>query len=384
MGQAPSPDQRAGRSVLNKKPDIQERIFPTWPPGQNRLARTGFVGGWAAQFFGIGRAVAKVLDGLFRSGGAIDDAALTVVYLQRQRLEVGLKLLLERSGTRPSAFTRTHDLKELRALCQTALEAKGMGGAWRSFLAEGGALIDVLAEADPGGALFRYPLTSRAESIARPPLVDLEELQAEALRFEAGSLALIDELARLEGLPIDSSELEASASELGAAIDAIEAIDATLAKSEQKLASFGARFGLLTPERSAPEVNAQLAQAEALAMAAALKHQLQLYLELAAAGLDSSPAGFRIQQAITSEPAHTPGATSLIAPKERKRAIAELDRLIDQTGEELGRAFRDLGTTLQTVYERSEDWPGVACRQLHLDLGRFLSRLYLTFPPGPG
>ncbi len=49
-------------------------------------------------------------------------------------------------------------------------------------------------------------------------------------------------------------------------------------------------------------------------------------------------------------------------------------------GKMFARHFRALGEALRPVYEISRE-PGIAIRQMHSDVGRFLSRVYVHFRP---
>jgi hypothetical protein len=57
-----------------------------------------------------------------------------------------------------------------------------------------------------------------------------------------------------------------------------------------------------------------------------------------------------------------------------------LDEQVEWTGRTFAEQLRNVGEALRSVYERSGSWPGIATKQLHSDLGRFLARLYVNFP----
>jgi tryptophan 2,3-dioxygenase len=84
-----------------------------------------------------------------------------------------------------------------------------------------------------------------------------------------------------------------------------------------------------------------------------------------------------------STPNLEPDSVAEFAPQTELDA-AGLRRYLDEQVEWTGRTFaeqlRNVGEALRSVYERSANWPGIATRQLHSDLGRFLARLYVNFP----
>jgi len=73
---------------------LSDDVFPKGPPRDGLIARTEYVGSWESQFRGVGRHTAFLSRYLLSFSAAVDDIALDVVFLQRHRVEVGLKLIL--------------------------------------------------------------------------------------------------------------------------------------------------------------------------------------------------------------------------------------------------------------------------------------------------
>lgn len=344
-----------------------ERIFPPPPARDGHIVRTQFVGSWEAQFRGTGRLTAFITDHLLRFSAALDDAGLSLVYMQRHRLELGLKLLLERSGAAGDAIAAGHDLAKLQAVCETVIGSGTHAERWKQFRAEHDPLIQLISEVDRQSIVFRYPVGRDQRPLTRPPLIDLEELERATSSFHASVDSLVDHFAREEGLEIDAEEQMAAAEELEAAIRAIRTSRAVINAMDNAVAELHdqVRIG---PKMADP-VDAKTAEVlssreEHFARADALLVPLTRSLELIRG---------RPEAEIEPDPLPQPPRGSLRHPLEIKK---QLDETIEWVAKVVGESVGELGRALRAVYERSEYWPGIAARQLHEDLGGFLTRIH--------
>jgi hypothetical protein len=135
---------------------LRDDIFPTGTPRDGNIIRTKWVGTWESQLLGIGRTTAFLTDRMLVESFAVDDMALDVIFFQRHRVEVALKLILERAG---APITPTHDLDKLRDACEAATKNAGMDPEWRAFANKQDEYIQLVGGIDPGAATFRYPVS---------------------------------------------------------------------------------------------------------------------------------------------------------------------------------------------------------------------------------
>jgi hypothetical protein len=212
--------------TADDRESLRARIFPSWPPRDGLLMRTARVGSWESQFVGAGRLTAFVSDHLLRFGAALDDIGLGLVFLQHHRVELGLKLALERAGV--ADIPNDHRIGVLVGQCERAMESAGLVEDWQRFEADHGAFLELLNEVDSRSFVFRYPVDTRGEAVSRPPLVDLVELEAEDARFHRSVERLVDLMACRESLRLTMPEAVAASSEIADAIRAINTAHAAV------------------------------------------------------------------------------------------------------------------------------------------------------------
>lgn len=344
---------------------LAERIFPTPPPRDGNIVRTGFVGGWEAQLRGTGRMTAFTTDHLLRFSAALDDVGLALVFMQRHRLELGLKLLLERADATEKAIKAGHDLAKLDSACGEALGGGPRADEWRRFGEKHGSLIALIDEVDRGSDVFRYPVGRDRRPLRRPALIDLAELERGTAAFHDSVLELVDLLARDEGLEIPSAENHLAIVELQAAIRAILTSRVLIETMDRAMSGLSGELPFGPRQRPDPKTAEILSSREEhFAIADALLVPLRRSLELIGGGQaeEIEPA------ALPSPPRGSVGHP--LAVKER------LEEHMDWVAQISGGTVGELGRALSAVYHRSEHWPGIASRQLHEDLGGFLTRIH--------
>jgi hypothetical protein len=345
---------------------LRDRIFPPPPPRDGLIVRTQFVGSWESQFAGVGRMTAFVTDYLLRFSAALDDVGLNVVYLQRHHLELGLKLTLERAGSTEEAIATGHDLDRLLRACDAAISAGRHSSPWQEFVDSHGPLIRLMDEVDPQSFVFRYPVNKSQQQVARPPLIDLRELERATAGFHRSVNSLVDLFARDEGLDIPAEEHEVAATEIETAIKAIKSSRAAVKVMDGAVKSLHDQIRIL-PDRGpdAKGAEAIAGREEQLAVADALVPPLIRGLEMIRGKDKLEP--------IEPDPPPEPPAGPLRNPQEVKQ---RLDEYIPWVAELVGESAGELGRALRAVYERTETWPGLASHQLHQDIGRFLTRIH--------
>jgi hypothetical protein len=159
---------------------LRDDIFPSGPLRDGTIIRAQLVETWESQLLGLGRLTAFLTERLEKESFAIDDMALYVVFLQRHRVEVGLKLILERAG---ASIPTTHKLEPLLQACKTAVEAAGFTSEGQRFASAQASYVQLVAQIDPGAATFRYPVDTAQQPWARDEYVDLDAFERAGAGF---------------------------------------------------------------------------------------------------------------------------------------------------------------------------------------------------------
>ena len=168
------------------------------------------MGTWESQLLGLGRLTVFLTERLEKESFAIDDMALYVVFLQRHRVEVGLKPILERAR---ASIPTTHKLAPLLQACKNAVEAAGFASEWQRFASAQTTYVQLVGQIDPGAATFRYPVDTAQQPWARDEHVDLDAFEKAGAGFQAALLDLVEDLApwsRFRLIPLMPTLLRAS------------------------------------------------------------------------------------------------------------------------------------------------------------------------------
>jgi hypothetical protein len=350
---------------------LRDRIFPPGPARDGHIIRAGLVSGWESQVIGLGRLTGFVSPRLLSQSHAVDDAALAVVFLQRHRVEVGLKLVLERAG---QAIPGTHKLAHLLRSCEQACASIGLGGDWKATVGQHTEYIELMDTVDPDAATYRYPVDRSLTPWSREPLVDLLELEAAGRALQVSILSVVGLFASREPLPISREDAQITANELAALAVACQGVvqlqhDSTrvLRNERKKLEALTLPLGRpATPEIS-PEA---LAPANALvevtlALADRAKRMLDLIVANTSVGVIRPP--------IPARSALRPFPSFLdVSPAAWHE---QQDAQIKWFAESAADKMRVLMDAVRAVETRSASWTEPAARQLHIDVTRFRSRL---------
>jgi hypothetical protein len=172
---------------------IREEIFPS--ERREAYVQTEWSKGWG--YAGIGyREAARLLTkekGTF--GASVDQTGLAIFFLQRHRVELSLKELLDARGEAKRAIKLQHSLVRLWNACR---ELVGADTAEWQQLDSGSELIAVLDDADPGSYSFRYPVNRDGNEIERPQFIDLDALGMHVDNFVSSIDGYLDYMEEME------------------------------------------------------------------------------------------------------------------------------------------------------------------------------------------
>lgn len=349
--------------------NLRNAIFPSGPPRDGHILRLRHVASWESQFAGIGRVTALATDRLLTERHAVDDAGLTVIYLQRHRIEIGLKLILERAAV---AMRPGHQLKPLVAACAQACTVAGFGDAWTTFHAAQGVYIDLMDAVDPGSMTFRYPVDRSNQPWVRDGLVDLAALEAAGISHERAVLGLIAELAALEPLPNmpDPAAVHALLLTVArAARDYVAFSEQSLALLKSQVAAAASWMGRRKIQAADGQQAAEAAAQDGLRATLELAQRVEGMAErIASAHSLGASAPLSPAQGL-------PPAPLLSRPLLPHEAAAYAETRLRAFVDAFAPHIRTLSSTVHAARDATREWDQPACRQLHHELARMASRL---------
>lgn len=357
---------RQPQTSIDPAASLAERIFPSGEPRDGRILRMDLVGSWESQLIGVGRLTAFISPRLLTASHAADDMGLYVVFLQRHRVEIGLKLVLERTAT---PIMSTHAIDSLRTACEVACQSVGHTESWRDFIRSQREYIDLIHAIDPGAAAFRYPVDKDSQEWNRRELVDLEQLELAGTAFEDDVLALVRRLASLEPVPV-ADEAEETALELR---DLALACRSMIRTQEHAMASLRRERDRLSRGRVArarrddsADVYAAAASVVDVTAALATRAEEMCTRIVETCGVQLPPAPAYVP--LVETPRMTPTLDGAVM---RAQQEAQMKWFVDG----FVRCVRPLMRAVGAVEQRSVDWSTPVARQLHLDVTRFRTRL---------
>lgn len=347
---------------------LSDVIFPTGDPRDGHILRLELVGSWESQFLGLGRLTAFLTPRLLADAVAVDDMGLNVVFLQRHRVEVGLKLILERAG---ALVVKNHKVDDLWNRGRSACAAIGYSPQWQRLATAQKPYADLLNAVDPGAATFRYPVDSKNQPWKRGQ-VDLTELESAGSAFQGDVMTLVRELAMNEPLPIAAPDAIEAAEELRGLV---RACHANLRVSREIVKEFrrqGEALRALTPVQLRARREMGRDSDAALAAVGEVTDSLATRAQDL---LDRVIATYSVQLPPEAPP-RSVGQAPMLNPFNRPAAIkAQQDAQIKWVVERFLAEMQPLKESVNAVYRRSRSWSTPATRQLHLEVTRFRSRL---------
>jgi hypothetical protein len=348
-------------------PSLSDTIFPDGEPRDGYILRLALVGTWESQFLGLGRLVAFVTPRLLAEAFAVDDMGVNVVFLQRHRVEVGLKLILERAG---ADLVVDHKINSLWKRCADTCNAAGALSAWGTFERSQKEFADLLDQVDPNAATFRYPVDAKNQPWKRG-LVDLAAMEEAGASFERDVLALIGGLAAKEPLPIAEDDACEAAEELSALIARGRG---TIQRSQEVVERLREQRRAIESVIPAPLRRAPGPGEDDFAELDALTEASEPMLR----GIEGLLGRLVSTYGIAPPPppvAPLPEPNPFDPPVKLKETF---DAQMKWFADHVIREFRPLTEAVNAVYRRSESWGAPVARQVHLDVARFRSRLVRT------
>jgi hypothetical protein len=346
---------------------MADTIFPDGEPRDGNILRLELVGSWESQFLGLSRLTAFLTPRLLEEAFAVDDMGVNVVFLQRHRVEVGLKLILERMD---ATAVGDHSIDALWSRCEQACQQAGFSSQWDAFGRAQREFAHLLNQVDPGAATFRYPVDRKNQPWKRGQ-VDLTELEKAGAAFQLDLVALVREAAAAETLPIDKEEATEAAEELRSLVVRCRGL---LRTNQEILVDFSEQMKTLkalNPSSRAghPEPTQVVSEFEAIAEVAEPLASLTegLLIRVVEAYSVQLPA-LLAPEPITPAPRINPFAPPARKAETQKAQVRWIVELIV-------RELPPLAEAIDAVCVRSESWQTPAARQIHLDATRFRSRL---------
>jgi len=337
---------------------LRSRVFPETPPNDKIVARSKFVGSWESQLRGLGRHTAYLSTDLTEFRADVDDVAMDLVYLQRHRVEVGLKLVLERAG---GEVPTTHDISDLRRRCVKMRE-----------------FVDLMHAADQGSYAYRYPVDTHNQPAQRAEYIDLAELESGGAAFQASVIGVVAALTKTVGVPVADEDVEATAHEAATTVRAMRTTVAFLEASYEAMENDRARLATLRGMPNLPISGEggrarERADDQLIAMGT-LEPPLLLLLDRLAPRRDPDAPPVALDAGLVPPPPPLTSAAVAAPGEHAKRRMIEL-------AEGIVRYFPPLKSALGKMLSRTASWSSEADRQLHADLERFHSRILVGVDP---
>lgn len=165
--------------------ELFRRLFPD--THGEAYVQTEHAAGWHAVAYGFSRAAEALTTQRREFHATVDQVGLAVFFLQRHRVELELKALLD---TFDGNVPRSHSLNELwNRLKRSVKEIDS--AAWEQFAADAEELVMALHRVDESSFVFRYPQDTAGNVIVRPPYIDLDAVQHYVDLFESGCEGLL-------------------------------------------------------------------------------------------------------------------------------------------------------------------------------------------------
>lgn len=346
---------------------LHDRIFPSGDPRDGRIFRLDYVQTWESQFLGLGRTVRVLTQDVLTRNHAADDIGLSLVFLQRHRIEVGLKLVLERTA---APVAKSHKLSLLISRAGASCASAGLRTEWENFRTDQAEYIALMERADEDAATYRYPVDTKGVPWARASLVDVDVLAEAGKRFESALLTLVHTAEKLEPVPPtpDADATLRTLSTLSAACRA------GAVRSAQTLDAFRKER-----QRWGGKIRAEEEQADAMVANRAVQEvstALAVRVDRMVSRL-SSATGITANSTPIPPAPPMPCLNPLLGPASlRAQTEAQMRWVVDS----MIVWMRPMARAVRVAEQMTLDWDRPSARQLHLDIVRFRSRLGAAAP----
>lgn len=173
---------------------LYDELFPS--KRSLHYVQTEWSSDWSDFAGGFAYAAEHITEHQEDFGTSIDQTGLAVFFLQRHRVELMLKALLDAAGMETEKIVALgHSLTRLWTACGARL---GPSREWAEFEADFAELVAALAKVDQLSFAFRYPMGKKGEEIKRPKFIDLQALNLHVDEFDFGAQGYITWLTEYE------------------------------------------------------------------------------------------------------------------------------------------------------------------------------------------
>lgn len=151
---------------------LADEIFPS--ERHPDFVQTEWAEGWGYTSIGFEEAARVLTEHRAELGAAIDQVGLVVFFLQRHRVELALKELLDARKADLRTIKSPHSLPALWHVCAETLGRDS--DEWQFIDGAGTELVTLLDESDQSSHTYRYPVDRDGKRHQRPPFIDLAAL----------------------------------------------------------------------------------------------------------------------------------------------------------------------------------------------------------------
>jgi hypothetical protein len=354
---------------------LRQRVFPSTPPSDKVIVRTQFVGSWESQLRGLGRHTAYLSQDLVEFRADVDDIAMDLVYLQRHRVEVGLKLLLERIS---AEVPMTHDINALYERCLRALRDGGHQTVAQTFDAQTREFVELMHAADPGSYAYRYPVDRQSQPAEREDYIDLQELEIAGAMFQDSVVEVVASLTGGEPVPVKDDEVEQVVIDAVATIRALrtvvaflEGMYAAMERDRERAAMVVGRPGL-SPTAAGARAR-EMADEQVVALRT-LEPPLENLLKRLSTRREPDSNPPELDADVVAAPPGMPPSAMLVPMEHARQRMTEV-------AEGIVRYFPPLKIALSKMLEHTVSWTSEADLQLRADIERFYTRILSGVDP---
>jgi hypothetical protein len=168
----PTGDELRETVAMLDRVSVADEIFPS--ERHPDFVQTEWAEGWGYASIGVEEAVRFLTEHRAELGASIDQVGIVVFFLQRHRVELALKELLDTRKVDLREIKSPHSLSALWHLCAETLGRDS--DEWVFIDGAGGELVALLDEQDRSSHTYRYPVDRDGNRHQRPPFIDLSAL----------------------------------------------------------------------------------------------------------------------------------------------------------------------------------------------------------------
>lgn len=165
---------------------VHDEIFPQHQ--DLAFVQTQWSKDWHGISGGFEYAARYLTENRSKFGATIDQVGLAIFFMQRHRVEIALKAML--NGLK-AEVPGHHSLRRLWRDVEAAARPRSEKD-WKGFARDHADLIDALDAVDSQSFAFRYPVKKDGTPVDRPPYIDLDALERHVSEFDRHASAYVD------------------------------------------------------------------------------------------------------------------------------------------------------------------------------------------------